>query len=159
MVIEDRGNRGDNYELKYFTATTSLDTEESRGEASDCDSHVTHEYDDGIVNSSALSDGPMEADTLLEEPELENLPENLQEENPSDYLDKNSVSAVNSSHYAKQETLSPVDDIYETVVDVEEEGPATGYQIDEIKEETSEDTPTEDKSHKCDNTVVHISEE
>lgn len=153
MVIEDRGGSGDNYELKYFTATTSLDTEESRAEGSDCDSHVTHDYEDGVLNSSVLSDGLAESNTLLEEPELENLPENLQEETSSDYLDRNTVSARESSHYAKQETLSPVDDIYETVVDVEEEG-AVGYQIGEIEEET-EDSPSGEQ--KCD-TVVHIRE-
>lgn len=118
---------------------------------------MTHDYEDGVINSSVLSDGLPEPDTLLEEPELENLPENLQEENTSDYLDKNTVSARDSSHYAKQETLSPVDDIYETIVDVEEEETAD-RQIGEIKEETSEDVPSEEKSKKCD-TVIDISEE
>lgn len=79
MVIEDRGSSGD-YELKYFTATTatSLDTEESRCDNSD-DSRA-HDYEDIVATPSILSDGPMEADTLMEEPELENMPDNDDED-------------------------------------------------------------------------------
>lgn len=62
---------GSDCEAKYFT-TVSLDTEESRADNSE-ESHVV---DIEEANASALStDGPTEADMLLEEPELENLTE------------------------------------------------------------------------------------
>ncbi|XP_011638754.1 uncharacterized protein LOC105428257 isoform X2 [Pogonomyrmex barbatus] len=69
-------------EPKYFT-TVSLDTEESRGDNSD-ESHVV---DIEEANPSALSsDGPTEADMLLEEPELENVTE-IDVESSGDDLD------------------------------------------------------------------------
>jgi len=62
---------GADFEPKYF-ATASLDTEESRADNSD-ESHVIDIED---ANPAALSsEGPTEADTLLEEPELENVTE------------------------------------------------------------------------------------
>jgi len=67
-VAEDAGS---DLEPKYFT-TVSLDTEESRADNSD-ESHVVDIED---ANPAALSsEGPTEADTLLEEPELENVTE------------------------------------------------------------------------------------
>ncbi|XP_076390536.1 uncharacterized protein LOC100878103 isoform X2 [Megachile rotundata] len=59
-------------EFKYFT-TTSLDTEESRAD----NSEGSHTIDvDETIPTIITSEGPTEADALLEEPELENLPEN-----------------------------------------------------------------------------------
>lgn len=68
-VIESGGSEA---EFKYFTAT-SLDTEESRADNSD-DSHAI-DIDIEQIAANVPSDGPTEADALLEEPELENVPE------------------------------------------------------------------------------------
>lgn len=67
-VIESGGSEA---EFKYFTAT-SLDTEESRADNSD-DSHAI-DMDEQMA-ANVASDGPTEADALLEEPELENVAE------------------------------------------------------------------------------------
>lgn len=73
---------GPDCEPKYFT-TISLDTEESRADNSD-ESHVIDIED---ANAGALSsDGPIEADMLLEEPELENVTE-IDVESSGDDLD------------------------------------------------------------------------
>ncbi|XP_076680199.1 uncharacterized protein LOC143375197 [Andrena cerasifolii] len=61
---------GEADEFKYF-ATKSLDAEENREDYSD-DSHAV-DIDEPVAMPS---EGLTEADTLLEEPELENLPEN-----------------------------------------------------------------------------------
>jgi len=67
-VVEGSGS---DCEPKYFT-TVSLDTEESRADNSD----ESHAIDIEDANLGALSsDGPIEADMLLEEPELENVTE------------------------------------------------------------------------------------
>lgn len=68
-VIESGGSEA---EFKYFTAT-SLDTEESRADNSD-DSHAI-DIDIEQIAANVPSDGPTEADALLEEPELENVAE------------------------------------------------------------------------------------
>ncbi|XP_076174651.1 uncharacterized protein LOC143150344 [Ptiloglossa arizonensis] len=68
-VIE---NGGADSEFKYF-AETSLYTEESRADCSD-ESHAV-DIEEPIATPMA-SEGPTEADALLEEPELENFPEN-----------------------------------------------------------------------------------
>lgn len=76
---------GCDFEPKYFT-TVSLDTEESRGDNSD-ESHVVDIED---ANLGAMSsDGPTEADMLLEEPELENVTE-IDVESSGDDLDEDS---------------------------------------------------------------------
>ncbi|XP_076234280.1 uncharacterized protein LOC143179115 [Calliopsis andreniformis] len=69
--------------FKYFTAA-SLDTEESRADYSD-ESH-TIDIDEPIA-IGVPSEGPTEADALLEEPELENLPENYVE-NSTNYINE-----------------------------------------------------------------------
>ncbi|XP_017885128.1 uncharacterized protein LOC108627998 [Ceratina calcarata] len=67
-VIESGGCEA---EFKYFTVT-SLDTEESRADNSD----ESHGIDvDEPIAANVSSEGPTEADALLEEPELENVPE------------------------------------------------------------------------------------
>lgn len=78
-VVEGSGS---DCEPKYFT-TVSLDTEESHADNSD-ESHVIDIED---ANSGALSsDGPIEVDMLLEEPELENVIE-IDVESSGDDLD------------------------------------------------------------------------
>jgi len=84
-MAEGAGPKFD-FEPKYF-ATASLDTEESRVDNSD-ESHVIDIED---ANPVALSsEGPTEADTLLEEPELENVTE-IDVESSGDDLDDESV--------------------------------------------------------------------
>jgi len=84
-MAEGAGPKFD-FEPKYF-ATASLDTEESRADNSD-ESHVIDIED---ANPVALSsEGPTEADTLLEEPELENVTE-IDVESSGDDLDDESV--------------------------------------------------------------------
>lgn len=73
---------GCDFEHKYFT-TVSLDTEESRGDNSD-ESHVVDIEDANL--GAASSDGPTEADMLLEEPELEYVTE-VDVESSGDDLD------------------------------------------------------------------------
>ncbi|XP_058798865.1 uncharacterized protein LOC131668586 isoform X2 [Phymastichus coffea] len=126
-VVEDRSAA--DYELKYFTATTaatSLDTEESRCDISDTDSHA---YEEGLNSAIALSDGVIEADALLEEPELEN---------------EVDIERRDSAHYAKQETLSSE----QTLVDIEREDTSEG--IEDIKN---------DKEAEKSETVVDIGED
>lgn len=74
---------GCDFEHKYFT-TVSLDTEESRGDNSD-ESHMADIED--ANPGAASSDGPTEADMLLEEPELENVTE-IDVESSGDDLDE-----------------------------------------------------------------------
>ncbi|XP_014472568.1 PREDICTED: uncharacterized protein LOC106743336 [Dinoponera quadriceps] len=74
---------GCDFEQKYFT-TISLDTEESRGYNSD-ESHVVDIEDANL--GAASSNGPTEADMLLEEPELENVTE-IDVESSGDDLDE-----------------------------------------------------------------------
>ncbi|XP_078035103.1 uncharacterized protein LOC144469075 [Augochlora pura] len=71
-------------EFKYFTRT-SVDTEGSRADISD-ESHGI-DIDDQIA-AAVSSEGLTEADALLEEPELENLPDNCAE-NSADCRDEN----------------------------------------------------------------------
>ncbi|KZC12763.1 hypothetical protein WN55_04284 [Dufourea novaeangliae] len=79
-VIE---SSGDDSEFKYFTATT-VDTEGNRAVISD----ESHRIDiDKLIAKTNSFEGPTENDALLEEPELENLPENGNE-SPTDRLDK-----------------------------------------------------------------------
>ncbi|XP_003489663.2 uncharacterized protein LOC100741224 [Bombus impatiens] len=89
-VIESGGSES---EFKYFTAA-SLDTEESRADNSD-DSHAI-DVDEPIA-ANVSSDGPTEVDALLEEPELENVPE-IEIETPRDELDetetRNEISLI-----------------------------------------------------------------
>ncbi|XP_032688972.1 uncharacterized protein LOC116852577 isoform X2 [Odontomachus brunneus] len=73
---------GCDFEHKYFT-TVSLDTEESRGDNSD-ESHAVDIEDTNP--GAASSDGPTEADMLLEEPELEYVTE-IDVESSGDDLD------------------------------------------------------------------------
>ncbi|XP_060827768.1 uncharacterized protein LOC132913432 [Bombus pascuorum] len=82
-VIESGGSES---EFKYFTAA-SLDTEESRADNSD-DSHAI-DVDEPIA-ANVSSDGPTEVDALLEEPELENVPE-IEVETPRDELDETEI--------------------------------------------------------------------
>nr|XP_031837289.1 uncharacterized protein LOC116429043 [Nomia melanderi] len=80
-VIESNG--GD-CEFKYFT-TTSVETEPSRADVSD----ESHGIDiDEPIAGAISSEGLTEADALLEEPELENLPENCAV-SLTDYRDEN----------------------------------------------------------------------
>lgn len=74
---------GCDFEQKYFT-TVSLDTEESRGDNSD-ESHVVDVEDTNL--GAVSSDGPTEADMLLEEPELEYVTE-MDMESSGDDLDE-----------------------------------------------------------------------
>ncbi|XP_011329854.1 uncharacterized protein LOC105274990 isoform X2 [Ooceraea biroi] len=71
---------GSDFEPKYFT-TVSLDTEESRADNSD-ESHAIDIEDANPLSS----EGPTEADMLLEEPELENVTE-IDVEDSGDDLD------------------------------------------------------------------------
>ncbi|XP_011498501.1 PREDICTED: uncharacterized protein LOC105362713 [Ceratosolen solmsi marchali] len=134
VVIEDKGIISD-YELKYFTTTavTSLDTEESRCDNSDCDSRL-HDYDDAITNPVILSDGVVEVNTLLEEPELENLPEIDVESSTADF----NKNYGDLEHYAKQETLSLEEIVYETVIDAKRLD--TNDDTEDNKEAINEDT-------------------
>ncbi|XP_012226676.1 uncharacterized protein [Linepithema humile] len=89
---------GSECEPKYFT-TVSLDTEESRADNSD-ESHVIDIED---ANSGGLSsDGPIEADMLLEEPELENVIE-IDVESSGDDLDE-----TYGSHKSSEKTDTTV---------------------------------------------------
>lgn len=81
------------YDLRYFIST-SLSTEESRTENPD-DSHG-FDIDESLTNPSPL-ECQAETDTLLEEPELENLTENETE---------NSADRLNSEDTRKMEDYS-----------------------------------------------------
>ena len=88
-----------------------------------------------MATGSVLSDGPPEADTLLEEPELEeNLPDN-DEESSTDRPEDNSMRPD------KEDMLSPDGVTYETLVDIERED--TSDDVDKSKDEA---IPEEDET-------------
>ncbi|KAJ8678598.1 hypothetical protein QAD02_014385, partial [Eretmocerus hayati] len=138
QVADKAGPR--DYELKYLvhTAATSLDTEESR---SDCESFVTHEYDEANPASIGLSEGAMDADALLEEPELEDDMENLTK-SPNEIRE--------AAPYAKQETLSPDETMMDSKIDTAQEG--RDVQEDEHRVQLGEEE--EGKSEIAANDVV-----
>lgn len=85
-VIENEADR-----YKYFTAPTSLDTEESRTDYSDDNAMDVDEP----IATGVSPKVSTEADALFEEPELENLQENYVE-GSTKHLDENEICTDNT---------------------------------------------------------------
>lgn len=92
------GCSGCEFEPKYFT-TVSLDTEESRADNSD----ESHAIDIEDANP-ASSEGPTEADMLLEEPELENVTE--MESSTDDHCDDDEKCESHGSTSERTDTAT-----------------------------------------------------
>lgn len=114
---------GEADEFKYF-ATKSLDAEENRGDYSD-DSHAV-DIDEPIAMPS---EGLTEADALLEEPELENLPENCVE-NSMDRLNGNDEHLILEGRGTKGQS-GETDDFFSDNFEGVAEGQETLYIADD----------------------------